>query len=304
MTFALTLAALRRHPVSIAFTALLVIATANLLNVSAPLALLEWLGAALLTLELWYALEPLVLQRVGRYRKPTHAERERLDAALGRSPLHILIADSTDLAAARGLRCLVIGRDLMDLLEDRALSGLLTQTVASVHSANLAGVVLVWLGTLPLVLAWCATRIFGQFGRLLALVVGTSLVVPLVIWRDGFLRWFGHVFGAGMVGLSAATLLSSGYMAAGLGLMLAWCIVPSLEAIVAWESRRVDRCADSVAIDAGFGPQLLEAIEFLVLAQPYSPSDGLLSLLCLPGASLIDRADRIRSALRVSQPDD
>lgn len=300
MTFALTLAALRRHPISIAFTALLVIATANMLGVFAPLVLISWLGGGLLGLELWFALEPAVLQRVGHYRLPTHAERERLDAALGRSRLEILIADTSDLAAARGLRCLVISRDLLEVLEDRALGGLLMQTAGSIHSANLAGVVLVWIGNLPLILAWCATRVVGQLGRLLAVVVGTSLVIPMVIWRDGFMRWFGRLFAAGILGLLGAALLSNGHAAAGAGLLLGWCIVPSLEAIVAWESRRVDRSADLLTVDEGFGPQLLEALEFLELADPFPSCEGLLSLLCLPGATLIDRADRIRRALDIA----
>src|SRR5205823_5262416 len=135
------------------------------------------------------ALEPFALRRLGRYRTPTHAEHERLDPALGRSQLCVLIAEAADLDVARGLRCVVISRDLMELFEDRALSGLLAQTAASIHRAALAGTVLVWLGSLPILGAWCLTRVLGQFGRLLAVVVGTSLVVPLVLWHDGFVRW-------------------------------------------------------------------------------------------------------------------
>src|ERR1051326_3860619 len=89
--------------------------------------------------------------------------------------LEVLIADRTDFTAMRGLRCLAIGRDLMDILEDRALSGFLTQVAAPVQSANLAGFLLVWLGNLPVLAAWWATRLVGQLARLLALAVGASL---------------------------------------------------------------------------------------------------------------------------------
>jgi hypothetical protein len=171
------------------------------------------------------------------------------------------------------------------------------QAVAPVHCADLAGVLWVWLGNLPLCCAWYVSRGCCQLGRLLGVIVGESLVVPLVLWRDGFLRWSGRVFGSSIVGLLAATLLSDGFAAAGLGLMLAWIVIPGLQAALAWESRRVERAADQATIDAGYGPQLLEALELLVVAEPLVTPTGLLGLLHRRGAPVTMRADRIRQVL-------
>ena len=165
MTFALTLAALRRHPVGFTITGLLAIVTASLFGIATPLALLPWVVTGLGCFELWYIVEPIALQQLGDCRPPTAAELARVQAAIGRMHLEVLIADRTDFTAMRGLRCLAIGRDLMDILEDRALSGFLTQVAAPVQSANLAGFLLVWLGNLPVLAAWWATRLVGQLAR-------------------------------------------------------------------------------------------------------------------------------------------
>jgi hypothetical protein len=301
MTFALTLAAVRHHPVGVVLTALMAIVTASLLAVSAPLALVAWAVTGLVCLELWYILEPVVLSQFGDCRLPTAAEHQRIEAALGRTHVDVLIADVTEFTAMRGLRCLAIGRDMLDVLEDRALSGYLAQAAAPLQSANLAGFILVWLGNLPVLAAWWATRLVGQFGRLLALVVGTSLVVPLVVCREGFLRWAGLVFTTVLVGLCGSALLSYGFAAVGLGLMLAWLVVPSVHAVLDWESRRVERSADLATIDAGLGPQLLEAIDFLALVKPDRPATGLLSIVCLPSGSMVERARWIRRRLAIPE---
>ena len=173
-------------------------------------------------------------------REPTSAERQRLESALGRSQLRLLVAETPDLVAVRGIRCVVVSRDLLDVFEDRALTGLLNQTAAPVRAANLAGFLLVWLGNLPLLLAWCANRLIGQFGRLLAVLVGSSLVLPLILFRDAFLSWTGRLFTAMLVALIGAVLVSGGHAALGFAMLLAWVIVPSLRAILAWESRRAE----------------------------------------------------------------
>jgi hypothetical protein len=300
MTLALTLAAIRRHPCSVALTLVLVLLTSAFVGTPLLLTLSIWGAASMLSFEIWYALEPAVLTRVARYREPTYAERQRLESALGRSSLRLLVAETTDLVATRGLRCLVVSRDLMDVFEDRALLGLLNQAVTPTYSANLAGFVLVWLGNLPLLEAWWISRLVAQFGRLLAVVVGTSLVLPLILCRDFFLCWTSRLLTLLLVGVLGMLLISNGHAAAGLGLLLAWLIVPGVKAILGWESRRAEAFADSLTIAAGFGPQLLEAVDFLALAEPLPVADRLLRILCLPRSTSAERAERIRHALGCS----
>ena len=301
MTLALTLAAFRRHPVSLTITMLLVITFASLIDVAAPLALLGWVALTLLGLELSYALEPHVLRHLGRMRAPTCGERKRLESALGQLTLQPLVAQTSDLIAVRGLGCLVIGRDYLDLFEDRALGGLLTQATSPLHAANLAGYLAVRLGNLPLLCGRHASRCLCQLGRLLGILVGSCLVLPLVLWPDGFVRWSGRFFGAVFVTLLGSMLLSSGMAAAGLALLTAWASIRGVEAVLAWESRRVQRAADEVAIRSGYGPQLLEAVELLIVAEPRDrPTTALGNLLWRPGDALVDRAARIRHILATS----
>jgi hypothetical protein len=300
MTFALTLAAIRRHPFGVIFTTLLAIVTASLLGVSTPLALGLWIVTSLTSLELWYAVEPLAMRRLGGCRTPTAAEQQRLEAVLGRSHTELLIAENAELTTVRGLRCLAIGRDVMDVLEDRALVGFLAQAAAQPHTANLAGCMLVWLGNAPLLVAWWTSRLVSQLGRLLALAIGASLVLPLIVCRDAYLRWAGLVLTSLLVGLCGTVLLSYGLAAAGAGLLLAWLLVPGLRTVLAWESRRAERSADQATIEAGFGLQLLEAVDFLALIEPCRPTSGLLSILSLPGSSMIERGRRLRRQLMPS----
>jgi hypothetical protein len=297
MTFALTLTAIRRHLIGFVFTALIATVTAALLGVPVPLAISGWLIAGGLSFELWYVIEPIALERLGGCRAPTASEYTRIQSALGRINLEVLIAEDGHLTTFRGLRCLAIGRDLLEVLEDRALSGFLSQAAAPLQAANLAGFILVWLGNLPVLVAWWLTRCIGQLARLLALVVGTSLVIPLVVCRDAFLHWAGLAFTTMLVGLAGSILLSWGFAAAGLGLMLAWLIVPMIHGLLSWESRRIERCGDGFTIEAGLGPQLLEAIDFLAVIEAPRPSSGLLSVLSVPGSSMIDRARHIRRLL-------
>lgn len=297
MTFALTLAAVRRHVVAVILTALLTIITASLLGVSVPLALAAWSVTALLSLELWYAAEPVLLRHLGDCRDPSVAELHRIEALLGRTPLQVLVADVSDFTAARGLRCLVVGRDLLDIFEDRALQGYLVQASMPLQAANVAGFILVWLGNLPLLTAWWLTRVIAQLGRLLALAVGTSLVVPIVVFRDGFLRWAGLAFTVVLVSLAGSVLLSYGFAAIGLGLLLAWLLVPTVRAVLSWESRRAEGVADRATIEAGFGLQLLEAVDFLTQIEPRKLRIGVLSALALPGKPMIDRGRCIRRHL-------
>ena len=294
MTFALALSAIRRHLLSVGATICFVIVFASLLGLSVPLSLAVWAALSLLTVELWYTLEPFVLERIGHFRPPTYEESHSLEAALSGSQLQAFVAETSDLVATRGLRCIVVGRDYFDLLDDRPLSGLLSQAAAGVHAANLAGYLVVWIGALPLLAAWQVSVWLCQLGRLLAVVVGASLVVPLVLWPNGFVRWSGRLFGCGIVGLLGAMFLSSGFAAVGLGLLTAWALVPALAALLAWESRGAERAADQATLDAGYGPQLLEALEFLIVAEPRPRLRGLAGLLSRPGTRLVDRTAYLR----------
>jgi len=297
MAFALTLSAIRRHPFGVSLTFALATVTAGLLGVYAPLALATWLVTALACFELWYVLESVALRRLGGCRCPTAAELQRIEAVLGRTHLEVLVADRSDVTAIRGLRCFVVGRDLMDILEDRALSGFLAQAVGPLHTANFAGYLVVWLGNLPVLAAWWTTRLVGQLARLLALVVGTSLVLPLVVCRDGFLRWVGLIFTCVIVALCGSVLLSYGFAAAGAGLLLAWLLVPVVQAVLGWESRRIELLADRVTVETGLGPQLREAVDFLATLGSQPPESGLLSVLSLPTPSMAERERRIRRQL-------
>jgi hypothetical protein len=299
MTFTLTLAALRRHPISVSITSLLTILTASLLGVSAPIAVVAWGTGTLAFLEIWYVVEPSVLRRFCGYRSPTFAEHQHLEAALGCSHGLVLIDDTPHLVYARGLRCLILSRDLLDVLDDRMLSGLVSPTSATLHAANLAGAAVVWIGNLPLLLVWQVVRLIGQLGRLLAMVVGTSLVMPMVVCRSGFLRWAGLACTGLLVSLCSSVLISEGFAAAGLGLLVVWPVLPLLKAVSAWESRRSERAADRATISAGFGPQLLEALDFLTLAEFRPEVGGLLGMLRMPGAPLPERAERVRLDLQL-----
>jgi hypothetical protein len=135
---------------------------------------------------------------------------------------------------------------------------------------------------------------------LLAVAVGNSLVVPLVLWRDGFLRWSGRLFASAMVALIGAELIVHGLAATGLLLLIAWLVTPTLRALLAWESQRVERAADTWTIAAGYGPQLLEAADLLAVAGPANGSRGLVGLLCPRGAPMVERATRIRMAVNGS----
>ena len=296
MTLALISAALRRRPFTLLYAALLLAAFASLIGAPVPLALVAWFAASIAALELWHAAEPTILWRLGCC-APTHAERERIEASLGCVHLEVLVLDSPRLWLGCGLRCLVITRAALEVLEDRALVGVLYQAAAPAHCAAVAGQVVVWIGSLPILSASTASTGLALLGRLLALVVGNALLIPLLLWPEGFVRWAGRALGVLIVGLAGSALLSSGLAAAGAGLLLAWAIVPGLRALLAWEARRTERTADQTTIAAGLGWELLEGLDTFAEAEPLSAPRGLLGMLAPAGAPLADRTERIRRAL-------
>jgi hypothetical protein len=243
-------------------------------------------------LAVWYAFESVVLRTLG-CRQASRLERERLNPVIRSSGLQVLVFDAPHPWLERGLRSLVISSATLDLLDDRAVLGLVTQTVGQLGSASLAAELTVWLGNLPLLGAWVLDRWLAQLGRLLALAVGGSLVVPLLIWPTGFIRWVGRLFGAVVVGLLGSALLSSGLAAPGIGLLLAWALVPALRALLTWESRRAEAVADLATVEAGLGWQLLEALETLAFAESSPLPDGVLGLLGRRGSPYATRAERV-----------
>jgi hypothetical protein len=279
-----------------AFSALVVALAARLVNMPVPMALLGWAALSLFGITVWHALEPVILRWLG-CRSASWLERERLDRALGSTRPEILVLDAAEPWLGHGLRTIVVSRALLDLLEDRAVQGLLTQAVQEVRSASLAGALVVWFGSLPLTVGRIFASWLTRLGRLLALAVGSSLVVPILLWPTGFIRWAGRLFGSVFVVLLGAALLSSGLAAPGLGLLLAWPLAHGQQALLAWESRRAERLADQATVDAGLGWQLLEALETLAMAESVPPPDGLLGLFCRRGSPLNTRADRVWRAL-------
>ncbi len=315
MTVALAWAALRRHPFSLLFTALLVALSASVLGSPIPLALLLWAALSLSAISVWRALEPLILRRLG-CRPPGPLECERLNRALGLAsgeprPLReltqtlavrlddhqVMLLDTPEPWLGRGLRSLIVSSALLDLLEDRAIRGLLTQAGCQARSASPAVEVVVYLGNLPLLGAWLLDRGLGQLGRLLAMVVGGSLVVPLLMWPAGFIRWAGRLFAVVGGALCGSALLSSGLAAPGLGLLLAWALVPGLRALLAWEFRRAERLADLATVEADLGWHLLEALEILAFAESVPAPDGLFGLFCRRGSPFVTRAERVWRAI-------
>jgi len=299
MTIALAWAALRRHPLSLLSSALLVALFARFLYLPVPALLVAWATLSLFGMTAWQALEPLILRLLGG-RSPSWLERERLDWALGSVRPEVVVLDAAEPWLGHGLRTLIVSRALLDLLEDRATQGLLTQAVQEVRSASLAGELAVWLGSLPLVVGRVIGSWLTRLGRLLALVVGSSLVVPILLWPTGFIRWAGRVFGATFVLLLGSALLSNGLAAAAFGLLLAWPLILGLQTLLAWESRRTEQLADQATIDAGLGWQLLEALETLAFAESVAPPDGLLGVFCRRGSSLNSRADRIWRTISIA----
>ena len=292
MAIAHVSAAVRCHPLSILSSALLVAFSARLVGLPVPTVLAAWVTLSLFGITVWHVVEPLILRSLGG-RSPSWLERERLDRALGSSRPDVLVLDAAEPWLGHGMRTLIVSRALLDLLEDRAVQGLLTQAEQEVRSAGLAGELAVWLGSLPLLVGRVIAGWLTQLGRLLALAVGTSLIVPILLWPTGFIRWAGRLFGAAILVLLGSAFLSNGLAAPGLGLLLAWPIGLGIQALVAWEWRRAERVADQATINAGLGWQLLEALETLAFAESVPLPDGLLGVFCCRGSPFNARADRI-----------
>ena len=196
--------------------------------------------------------------------------------------LEVLILDAAEPWLGRGVRTLVVSRALLDLLEDRALAGLLAQARAQVRAASLPGELVVWLGNLPAAGAWYLTQSLMQLGRVLA---DRGRRKP----RPAAGAW-PAVSRAGPAACSAPPSSAcsdqrssrSGLSAAGLGLLLAWAVVPALQTLLNWETRRAETAADIATLDAGLGWELLEALETLAWAASVPPPAAPLGWLSRP----------------------
>jgi hypothetical protein len=288
-------AALRRRPFSALCTVALGVVYASFLGVPVPLALLVWAACALLGIELWLILERIVLERLG-CRTPVRAEQHRLESVMRQFRVDVRVAADPAPWIGSTLRSLVISQGALDLLEDRGLLGLLGQAATQRQAMGLVGEWIVWLGNAPLLLAYTVDRGLGLLGRLLAVVLGCALVVPMLLWPRGFVRGVGRALGAVLVGVVGAVLISGGLAAAGLGLVLAWAVVPGVRALLAWEARRIEADADCAMVRDGLGRQLLEGLQMLACIGTARPK-GALGLIVRPGASFMSRIDRVERAL-------
>jgi hypothetical protein len=291
-------AALRRRPFSVLYTFVLVVIYAALLRVPVIPSVLLWGMTSVLVLGLGLLVEPFVLDQLGCH-TPTRGEQERLDASIRRFNIAVRVADDPVPWVGSGLRTIVVSRGVLELLEDRGLVGLLAQAATQHQAGGLVRECVVWLGNVPLLAAWSVTRCLGRIGQLLAVILGGALVLPMLLWPSGFVRWVGRVLGVVLVGLIGSVLLSRGAAALGLGLLLGWALMLSLRALLAWESRKTEAEADLATVQASLGWHLHEALETLDSAGPAKPR-GLLGLLVRPGTPLPKRQAYVWRAITSS----
>jgi hypothetical protein len=287
--------ALQRHPFGLVLAAVLVTCCAWSTGVSVPIALVLWVAISMMTLHAWCWMERWVLERRG-YRRPTRLERERLTLIDAPATVEVLVSDAADPWLWRGMRTVVVSRGLLDLLEDRALRGLLTQSLWECWSVTLTSQLFTWLGVLPLAFTGLLSYWLLLLGRLLAIAVGWSLVLPLLLWPSGFARWVGGALGAAIVGVVSLVLIESGFIGIGLGLMLSWAVVAATRRLVGWEWRRSEAFADQSTVGFGLGLHLHEALETLAWMEPVTPSPWV-RISGGSGASFSDRAERVWKAV-------
>jgi len=293
--FSIVWAALRRRPFSFLVTLCLCTVTAALVGEPVPIALATWFVCGMLVVDAWLLIEPIVLQRCG-CRRPRLSEQERLASALQRDPLEVLVAADRTPWIGCGLRTTIVSEAALDALDDQALTALLTQAAAKQRQWCLAREAFVWLGNVPLVGIWLVDRGIHALGRLLALAIGSSLIVPLLLWPNGFVTWGGRLFGVALGGLLGLIFLSGGLAALGLGLLVGTPLVVGVRALVAWEARRAEAEADRATLNAGLGQQLRDALETLAGLESPRPS-GWLRVFVRAGAPLDRRIARLEHAL-------
>jgi hypothetical protein len=289
--------AVRRRPLSLACATVLATWSASLLGVPVPFALATWPLAGLVVVRVWSVVEKRLLLWRG-VRPPDRLEHALLSTILGHAPVEILVLNASDPMLVRGYRHLVISRGLLDLVTSRSLLGLVRQATQPAWSASLVGEAFVWLAVWPLLLGQLVGRWCVLLGRGLAVLVGWSLVLPMLICPDAFVRWVGRLFGVGLAFCVGGLLLESGLVAPGTLLWLGWPIVASLRWLLDWEWRRTERLADQATVELGLGWQLLEGLEELGWTDEPPAPGGLVGLLFRTGAPTSDRAARVWDSFR------
>jgi hypothetical protein len=285
----------RRRPISLVCTFLLVVLIASFGDIDVLAALGVWLSTSALALVVWRRFERSALRLVGG-RPLSERERDSLKPLLECITDELLVVDRAQPWLVRGLRSIVVGSGMLELLDERKLRGLLTHA-SLLDTALIAAELVVWIGILPLKLAWHLGTWLEQLGRLLAILVGTSLVIPMFIWPSGFVRWGGRLFGALLGFMLSSLLLTSGVTLVGASLMTAWAIVPAMRWLLAWEFRRAERVADEAVIQMGLGWELVGGLEDLLWFDPQPVPPEMVGLLFRGGAPIRQRLDRAWQAL-------
>jgi hypothetical protein len=293
--FFIVWAALKHRPASVLITLFLCTVTAALVGQPVPVAIVAWLVGGIFVVGAWLLVEPLALQRFG-CRRPFFGERERFAAALQRDPVEVVVAHDNIPWICCGLRTTIVSQAALEILDDDALTALMTQTAARQRQWCLARELFVWLGNAPLVGIWLVDRSIHALGRLLALAIGSSLIVPLLLWPNGFVSWGGRLIGVAVGGLLGSVLLSGGLAALGLGLLVGTPLVLGLRALLAWEARGAETVADRATLSAGLGQQLRDALEALAVLESPRPS-GWLRVFVRAGAPLHQRIARLEKEL-------
>jgi hypothetical protein len=257
------LAAVRGHLASVAFTLVVLTVGGRLAGLPAWVPALGWAVAAVAALEGWYVLEPLA-QRLRGARPATVDERQ----ALGEPRLAVYVTEADAFGFDAGLRSLRVSRGALEIGEPPCLAALALHAERSVDGGRLV----VEVGLAPLLgLAWLAAAI-GRLGALLALAVGSALVVPFWMWGDGVVRVGGRLLGALLVLMLSCLLIASGFSIGGLGLLVGPGLSWIARRLLSWEAEQLARRVDRELAATGYGAALLGALELRQsLGEPLAP---------------------------------
>lgn len=240
-------------------------------------------------------IERLVLHQAG-CRTPNRLESERLSVHPVLAAAPVMVHDSGRPWLVHCPDRIVLSVALLDVLEDRALLGFLAQASYPGYRAAVIGEAIVWSCIWPLALGRVLTSMASVGGRVLAMPVGFALILPMIVWRDGFVLWAGRALAPVVLGWIILMLAAGGYPGLAGAALLAAVMYPLLQAILRWEWRQVEKAADRATIDQGLGSHLLDAIETLTWVKPVPPR-GILGLLFHTGTPARTRADRVRRYL-------